>query len=352
MNLVPTAQSRLEVGFPTAPPRSHWAGKPPEQRVRWRDGMFIPYPRLRTVINDVTENIAYTSMSERSSGMFLVMGTGGGKTTLANFLRTWTTTRYSRDLPEKTVTPALILKVPKPCTAPELCFSILEALGDPFPRRRRSSTRADGPSLVDQTSAMLRSCETRLVVLDNAQDVPAARRRRGMEQLSVPIRDLIDATSLVWLFLGTESAHELIRSDPERQLIRRFAYQAEIPYFRLGDPEKAADFMRLLAAIDKWLPLEESSLRVMSEASGTIYFATEGILERLCSILGRASWEAACARRTSLSLDDLKNAFAFVFGCQPNPFEGNFVLRRLDRRGEPYEVLAKSRSDVAKKEGA
>lgn len=321
------------VDFPRPPDRNFWKGKNHFERRSWFKGMFIDYPDAREVIIDVLDNIRYCMHALTSTGMHIAGESGAGKTTLINQIDRLVTAAYGRTDPEKTVKPVLRLGAPDPCTPPELCRSILEELGDPGARSRQS--RDVKRSLQKITADMMNSCEVRVVLFDNFQDIPSARRARGIEQLGLRIRDLMDMTQCTWVFVGTEESKDVINA--KSQLLKRVPYTKALPYFTLSNGGTKR-FIRLLERYDEWLPLEQSNVEVLRNLSGFIFIATQGILDRLTRLLDSASYFAVIAGREELSKDDFKNAFGKVFGADHvNPFDEKFVPRLLNQSSEPYE---------------
>jgi energy-coupling factor transporter ATP-binding protein EcfA2 len=294
--------------------------------------MFIDHPEAKAALADVWDNVVYCIEAGVSVAMLIIGESGAGKTTFQNELARQLERVYGRDDPEKTVKAALKVTVPSPCTPTEWCYAILKALGDPNPRKRDKST------LTENTALLVAACEVRAIIVDNFQDIPSARRRRGIEQVGVRIRELIDATRCVWVLLGTNAAREVINA--ESQLIKRVRYSAVLNYFQLKSADHMKRFRKLLTKLDEWLPLAERNGELLGQMSGLIFIATDGILDSLCKLLDRASYEAVVDQREHLQQQDLLRAFRITFGPgQPNPFTGDFEPRRLDGRNEPYEKL-------------
>lgn len=342
---------QLQYAPPKARPKQQWLGAALALRRKWRKGMFIDYPDVRAVLLDVLEKIEYCITAESSIAMHVIAESGAGKSTLIDEVVRVATAAHWREDPEKTVKPALVLEAPSPCTPAELCYSILEALGDPFGRRRAKQEQTG--SLTAMTAELLIACEVRVILFDNFQDIPSARRARGIEQVGLRLRDLIDETKCCWVFVGTDASREVISA--KSQLLKRVPYQTTIRDFDITS-EGAPQFLRLLQRIDAWLPLAESSCDVLKKLSGHIYVATEGIMDAIVKLLDH-SWESAFnARREQLCRTDLRDGFRRVFGRdRPNPFDEDFILRRLNGPNEPYEKFgtrAGRRSTPAQARGA
>lgn len=326
------AIERVKYVPPKPRPKEEWRGVALVMRRKWAKGMFIDYPDVREVLLDALEKVEYCIDTERSVAMHVIGESGAGKSTLVDELVRVVTDAYWRDDPEKTIKPAIVLEAPSPCTPAELCYSILEALGDPLARRRAKQEQTG--TLTDMTAGLLRACEVKVILFDNFQDIPSARRARGIEQVGLRIRDLIDETECCWVFLGTDASREVISA--KSQLLKRVPYQTTIPDFDIASEGKT--FLRLLQRLDLWLPLAESSLEELTRLSGHVYVATHGILGAIVKLLDH-SWESAVkAGREQLCRGDLHDGFRRVFGRdRPNPFDDDFILRRLDGPNEPYE---------------
>jgi hypothetical protein len=313
--------------------KQEWRGLSIKERQPWLNRMFICYPEVKEFLSDVLENVELSLLTGRSFAMHLVAESGAGKTKLVEELTRFVTHWYGRQDPEKTILPVLILAVPFPCTPTELCYNILETLGDSYARGRGKRDQTE--PLTETTARMINACEVRVVLFDNFQDIPSARRARGIEQLGIRLRDLIDKTQCTWVFLGTEKSREVVNA--ESQLIKRVPYVKTLRYFSLKDG-KAKHFAKLLEKVDEWLPLAESSAAELKACSGIIFVATEGILDRIIKLLDRGWVGAVASGRESLIKADLKDAFKKVFGSDhPNPFDEGFVLRHLNQVHEPYE---------------
>lgn len=328
-----STDSKVTVAFAKPRDRCTWKGKSVFERRSWVKGMFIDHPDAKGVLIDVLDNITYCTQTLASTGMHIVAESGAGKTTLINEIARQVNATYDRSDPEKTIMPVLHLEAPDPCTPPELCRSILEALGDPGARSRQS--RDIKRSLQKITADMMNSCEVKVVLFDNFQDIPSARRARGIEQLGIRIRDLIDMTRCTWVFVGTKESKDVINA--KSQLLKRVPYTKVLPYFTLVDGG-AKRFIRLLERYDEWLPLAETSVVELRALSGLIFVATQGILDRLTRLLDSASYYAVSDGRESLIKDDFRKGFQKLFGPDHvNPFDEGFVLRLLDKPSEPYE---------------
>lgn len=324
-----------EFCFPTPPEKSFWNRKSLQERETWSAGFYIPHPAVQAVFDHCREKLEATSRTGQHDAILVLGGSGAGKSALCEQLLQYGNTRFAREDPQRTICPCLKLDVPDPCTPLEFAVGILEGLGDFRPRGRRN--KAD---TIKAATMLLRSCEVRLVVIDNTQDIPARRAARGIELVGARLREFIDGSNALWIFLGTDDALKVVNSDP--QLVRRICYRGRIPYFGIEDAQSQKAFRILLKKVDQWLPLAEPSCLVDPRVAGLVHIATEGIFDRLVKLVHRGWIEAVVAGREVMAQGDLEKAFVYVFGPtveRINPFAEQFLVRRLREPGEPFEVL-------------
>lgn len=320
---------------PLPPPKPSWHGKSALARQAWSRTFYINHPSVQILFDDCRQKLDQCSRTNRYDAMLVLGGTGSGKTTLCRQLVNYAIQEFSRNEPEKTIIPVIQFAIPDPCTPLEISIAILQALGDPAPRGRRHKAET-----ISAAALLLRTCDVRLVLVDNTQDIPARRARRGIELVGARLREFIDSSRAVWVFLGTDDALKVVNSDP--QLVKRICYRGQIPYFTIADVAGQKNFRRLLKRIDEWLPLVEASCLLDPKLAGPIHIATEGIFDRLVQLIDRGWYEAWQDGRETMTQTDLAKAFSLVYGPQAslcNPFSEGFITRRLHQPGDPFEVL-------------
>lgn len=302
-----------------------------DARWPWSGHMFINHPDVQAVVEDAWEALAHVQRTRRSSAMLVVGESGAGKTRLADRFAAHTRAVYYHDDPERTIVPALTLEVPDGCTPRGFCVEILTALGDPMAERRKVN-------LTRVVSKLIAACEVRVIIIDNVQDIPTRRRARGIEQVGIRLRELIDQTQCLWLLLGTSTATDVV--DSESQLIKRVAYRKSLSYFAIDSANSSKRFLQLLIRIDEWLPLAQSNEALLRKLAGRVFIATEGVLDRVEKLLDLAALKAVQAGREHLIEADFHEGFAKVYSSDiSNAFASDFVVRRLSRLNEPFEKL-------------
>lgn len=321
------------IAHPTPPDKSFWRNKSIEERQRWTDHFYINHPDIKAIFSDFLQKLEHCGRSGRYAGMLIIGPSGSGKTTLTRKMMAVANDLYGKTELERTICPVIQFAIPDPCTPLEFSVAILRALGDPNPRGRKNKA-----STIEAAERFLSECDVRLILLDNFQDIPARRAARGIELVGARLRELIDSSAALWVFLGTSEALKVVNSDP--QLVKRISYKAHLRYFDIK--EGAKTFLMLLQKVDMWLPLAEASCVSDARHAGLIYLATEGIFERLVQLVDSGWFLALKAGRETMLLEDLEAAFRFVHGPQPsatNPFHPEFVTHRLVAKGDPFEVM-------------
>lgn len=317
-----------------APPKESWRGKSLIERQDWAANCFVLTDYLRTLLHDIYERTQFIGYKKESFGVLVLGESGAGKTKLAEVLQAAIMKDYWRDDPEKTVMPVLSLKIPEACTPFEFYKSIFEKLNtfEPSPKKV-------GEAKIRVRKA-LKTCEARLILVDDFQDLPLRRASRGIDKLGASIRDLMDASPAVWVFLGTKES--IVVRNAMSQLIKRIKYIHRLNYFDIENRISATRFTKVLAELDKWLPLVEPSCFSRSEFRGLMYLATYGAFDYLISLLDTCVKVVLDDGRESIEREDLIKGYVKLHGQVPagsNPFELDFIPHTLNRQSEPFEAF-------------
>lgn len=319
--------------YPHPPPKESWRGKPLNERKGWVKNCFVLTKSLNTLLDDVCERVMHIDSEKVSCGVLVLGGSGAGKSKLVEVLHAAVHRHYWRDDPEKTVMPVLSLRIPERCTPFELHSSILKKL-ETLPSSAKRAAEAK-----ERAHEGLVTTETRLILVDDFQDIPLRRSTRGIDQVGGSIRDLMDSKPAVWVFFGTKESM-VVRSSMS-QLIKRIKYIHRLDYFDINNDTSVKRFIRVLVDLDKWLPLAEPSCFIEKEFPGLMFLATSGIFDYLISLLDQCvkiAWESG---RESIQREDLIKGFLKLHGQIPagsNPFEPGFIPHTLNRQWEPFEA--------------
>lgn len=293
------------------------------------DSEYVNFSAFGRIIGEMEKAIGLY----RHTGMvrnFLITGESGcGKTSLArSFL-----SRYPRQhLLEQTITPVLLVEVPSLGTIGALARAILQALGDPYPEKGR---------VVDQTARielLLKNCKTELLILDEGQHIYDRGQRKTQYATADWLKTLLDAIEIPVVLFGIPRLENLLQVNV--QLRRRFAAPIDLSLGNPDSPEFLSANFDVINTLAPALPLPLSLGRIdAQELTRRIYYATDGrvgYLKRLLTNALETAWESD---EKEIDLGTLETAFATIWRAgvgRLNPFNREFVYRRLDRAGELF----------------
>lgn len=314
----------------TPPEKAQWRGASSPQRQAWANQVFIRHPRLNRAIKTISERAARCQQVGRGDGIFIRGEPGTGKTRLIRYLNQLYRVRPEDERDDRTLRPFVSVRVPDPCTRKRVIVEVLRSIGVPDPNSgsyHESMARA---------KVLIHECQVQVVTIDDLQDVPARRSARGILDIGLCFRDLIDDTSALYVFCGTKDAQIVI--DGDTQLRRRVPCRLALEYFDLEARERRPEFKRLMLELDRWLPLAEESCITSSTSMERMFFASGGIVQYMIELLDHAWPRAVADGRERIEETDLQNAYGSLFGdaSSTNPFSAGAVLRPLSQPGEVF----------------
>jgi hypothetical protein len=312
--------------------RERWRGRPLEERLRALHEIYVFYPQLTETINFIKHKVRHSRLSGKSAGLLVILGSGGGKSTLCKYLRGLWPDEFRDDV---TLRRVVVMTIPKPCTDAALAKAVLRGLGDPD--CERGTEKANRHRALE----LFKTCGTWLWLIDNFHDIPERRKMEGVRVIGNWIRNFFDKANVVLVALGLEAAEDVLLFND--QVHRRIMATKRIDFFAIDTPEHAKVWVRVLHDIDEAMPLAGLSGLDSRELRWRLYFATNGIFGYLFELLGEAL-DCACKRGAErIEMDDLFNAFVLCHGDVVeggNPFASSFRSRRLDGRREPFNAPA------------
>jgi len=193
--------------------------------------------------------------------------------------------------------------------------------------------------MFERAKKLVLATQTKIIAIDDFQDIPARRKARGIETLGDWIRDLceMEFPGLV-VALGTEEA--AVVRDSNTQLLRRMQVRLELPHFSIDGNDVAKSFGALVLKINELLPLAESSeVLKRKETLVPLYLATGGSFDYLMKLMCRSLARAVQSGKEQIEIEDFRKGFddqheiAAQFG---NPFDPDHDKQRLIGKGQIF----------------
>lgn len=312
-----------------ARPKDDWCGASLKERLAWfTEGLFVMFPDLVRLLRVIRNRHRDAKEAGKGIALLVIISSGGGKSHLIRLLQALMPRRSTLT---QVVAPVVSFTVPARPTQDSMSQALRKAIGDPA-----WNSRPEEETSLERAVRLLNAVGTGIVCIDNVQDIPEHRGRRGLQVVGNWIRDLWDKSNCLILLLGTPAAKEVVWSN--EQLRRRNPARVEVPYFAFKTKDDIARFKRFLQQVDLALPL--ARLCGLEEYAARIFWASYGIPDYIFGLLSDAVARAVRDGREVLTLMDLREAWqeymldsALVSG---NPFDEDGPKRPLDQPGEPF----------------
>ena len=317
------------------PDRARWRHQPLQGRLSAVIAMFIEHESVVEILKFIKQELILCKIKGESSAALVIAPSGAGKSRLIEYLQKL---YLNSDTETQSIRPVIRFKIPKVLTLAGMGEALLRALGDPMPKVGNAEDK------INRASALLKSCQTIIIAIDDFQDVPEKRHEEGIQEIGGWVRDLItEHFDGVVLAFGTEPA--AIVRDSNQQLRRRMQARLELPDFVMGTADQKKRFKALMKAIDAKLPLAESSQLDTAVLLRPMQRATAGNLDYIMKLLTKAVMLAVARGSERIDRADLAAAFVEqhrVAAHNGNPFDEDFPDVPLD---EPGQIFFKAKAE-------
>lgn len=293
----------------------------------------IAFPAFQDAVDEITEMVQLGDCALGFNGAFIIGESGSGKTTLLETIAA----RYpSFDIEDRTIKPCVMTKVPSTPSIKSIARRILKALGDPL----YNAARRDNSELTEGIIQLLKKCDTKVLLLDEINNfIQKKGRHDSVLDLSNWIKEIVELSGVLIVLAGLPSAEVITRSNI--QLRRRFSAPQYLDLVKKSHKrQNLTNFKGVLKAVDEKLPTQQISGLHEESLCWRLFFATDGLIGILMKLLRRSIRIAHKKEAPRIDLAILEEAFIkelWPQGTGPlNPFNADFVKRRLDQVGEPY----------------
>lgn len=290
---------------------------------------FPPFEKAKEAIEEVL-------FLHRQSGLvrhMLVLGEAGcGKTSLGRWVESL---HPMQRFPELDVRPVLFVSAPPTSTLAGLVEAFLRALGDPEPTRGSVAAKAA------RVLVLCRNCHVELILLDEGQHLLDRGGSKTHYLFGDWIKDLIDQLATPMVILGLPRLQALLQTN--EQLRRRFSRRLWLAIGEDGEETIESQCLTLAVSLASYIELPVDPQPYSEQEFGVrIYRACDGRVAYIKKLLFSAVRMALEGDFARLDVAMLEAAFIEEIWSDGinnlNPFHPQFELRRLDRRGEPFET--------------
>lgn len=296
------------------------------------DEEYIPFPPFVAAVDAVNANLTLF----REAGIaqhFLVLGeSGAGKSSLCR----WVEQQHPKlTLPDRDVTPVLIVSVPSAATISSMASALLEKLGDP------ASATGTASAKTSRVITLCRACRVEMILFDEAQHIHDRGRATTHYMVGDWLKSLIDQTGVPTVFLGLPRLEQLLQVN--EQLRRRFSRRIRLALGQSDKDSIHSECLQLFISLGSCLPIPLScgGHYGWDELGMRLYYASDGRVAYIKKLLASALKIALETETGEIGPTLLEQVFTDELWREGvgklNPFNPAFEFRRLDCGNEPFE---------------
>lgn len=284
----------------------------------------VDLPAFRSAWDRLTECHKDAGVDNNPLNMRLLGVSGVGKTFLLK--------EYREAFPpvvdeELTTVPVLYISIPSAPTRKSIYAAFLRGLGvDPGSGTTESYQR--------RVLTLCQECAVEIVFVDEIHHFIDRGKAHSYAAAADALKELLDLISRPFILSG--APRSLILFDHNSQLRSRVMVTLRLRPFDLTD---LSALMGYLYALTDALPIAQRQWIVTPEVSTRIFYATDGIHRNIATwvklMVNRAR---AQAHMDYAQLADIFRTYIWTpTSASHNPFDKNFVMRRLSQYGEPFQ---------------
>lgn len=291
----------------------------------------LSFPPFVAAFEEIERSIRLYRAGAMTQHLLITGESGTGKTTLCRLIYH----KYPRVvLAERDVQPVLYVPIPPAATIASVAEAMLARLGDPHPTHGTSSAKTARVVRVAQ------ACGVELLLLDEANHIQDRGQSPTQYLVGDWIKGLMDSLQIPTVLLGLPRVETLLRVN--EQLRRRFSRQMRMELGQSAEKSIEQECLELFYTLVHSMPIPFSigseSWEVLAHR---LHYATDGRVAYLKKLLIGAIRLALALGLSEIRREELAQAFEAEIWPQGigtlNPFRHDFIFRRLDRQGEPFE---------------
>ncbi len=252
--------------------------------------------------------------------LLLVGNTGSGKTTI---LKTYLQLYPRKDTDEGSTVPIIYTLIPPPASVKGLVEAMLKKLGDPL---------FDKGTTTKQTSRLydlLAACQVELIILDEFHHFIDRESNKVLVNVCDWLKSLIINTKIPIILIGLPVSEDILEVD-NWQLSRRFNHRYDLaPFPRTDDGLEL--FREFLSEIEGQLPLTEKSNLSEKSLSERIYYATDGTIGHIMTLIRKGATFAIEHDYNRIDLEILNTTYwKYLKHEKPSKKTDPFLVDKFD----------------------
>jgi type II secretory pathway predicted ATPase ExeA len=250
------------------------------ERISIANQVYAGYPLFNQVLEDIDRcHDSPNIKGDDDPDCLLLMGsTGAGKTTI---YKTYAQNYPSKETEEGSVVPIIYATIPAAATVKGLVEALLKQLGDPL--HNKGTT-------INQTSRLydlLKACQVELIFLDEFHHFIDRESDKVLKNVCDWLKNLILNTKIPIVLFGLPESEKILTVD-NWQLSRRFNYRHSlIPFPRTESGLEL--FRQFLSDVESQLPLATKSELAEKSLSERIYYATDGTIGHVMTLIRKGA---------------------------------------------------------------
>ena len=289
--------------------------------------IYVRYSLFDRILYDIEEcHYSPETNGEDDPDCLLLIGeAGAGKTTI---YKTYAKNYPRQETDEGSIIPIIYTPIPVPATVKGLVQAIVRELGDPL--YNKGTTR----NQTDRVYELLAACKVELIVLDEFHHFIDRESKKVLNNVCDWLKNLILKTKIPVVLFGLPESKKILESDlNNRQLSRRFKYRYElIPFPRNDDGMKL--FRQFLGDIDSKILLSEQSGLAEKSMAERIYYATDGTIAHVMTLIRKGASVAIKQDLKRLDLEILNMVYhKHLKHEKPHKYSEPFLVKKLDFEG-------------------
>lgn len=320
--------------------------KTTRERISIANQVYAGYPLFNQVLEDIDRcHDSPNIKGDDDPDCLLLMGsTGAGKTTI---YKTYAQNYPSQETEEGSVVPIIYATIPAAATVKGLVEALLKKLGDPL--HNKGTT-------INQTSRLydlLKACQVELIFLDEFHHFIDRESDKVLKNVCDWLKNLILNTKIPIVLFGLPESEKILTVD-NWQLSRRFNYRHSlIPFPRTESGLEL--FRQFLSDVESQLPLLKESELAEKLLSERIYYATDGTIGPVMTLIQKGATLAIEQNLDRLDLNILgviydKHLKHDKFFKKTDPFsENKFELEAAHEKDSKFdETTGRRKKDSVK----